>query len=514
VLPGSARLAADVFHITADARRIYLAVDDGHLAQRSAQAEAVERDVTNVRFMASVGVLLEDLRERQRAPTNDESVAVALAYELLEQGVPVPSAYQSLGIAGFRDIQTYLSLADPGEGHIKVTSRELSLLRGVVVHVEHIDRDEEFDTELVEPYRLPAAIHAAKVRLHVGSHAPCTAFIGRPVFESQHVRRDLLKSVHMTASACTAMFRNGIADCKISIERMTTTEAIEFMRAVVGNVLRDRNRQFLSAAFRINFPIVDDRPETVARHGKPITVSDRMALAGLGIELTRAGGFDKIAWDGSSNEVPSIPILEQLPLARFVELAHRAHEAGLECYVSAGCVAGHMRSATLAAIDGVGIGTSMHYLDAQTKRMGALRPDAILEALRVRDAAAGEPFSQCTRLLARLDRMYANGGLGEVEDEYRWHLFEALRDGHEQKALEIAGGLARMEALKPDFDYKLWSWVGGWDVVERSKHLLGQASPLSQPADSQALDEWQTLISRLEHIARETSAPPPTLPTG
>ena len=34
---------------------------------------------------------------------------------------------------------------------------------------------------------------------------------------------------------------------------MTATEALTFMRAVVGNVLRARNRQFLSAAFRINF---------------------------------------------------------------------------------------------------------------------------------------------------------------------------------------------------------------------------------------------------------------------
>src|SRR5439155_12033517 len=136
----------------------------------------------------------------------------------------------------------------------------------------------------------------------------------------------------------------------ISIERMTASEAITFMRAVVGNVLRDRNRQFLSAAFRINFPIVDDRSETVAQRGGPITVTTRMEIAQLGVKLARAGGFDKVAWDGSSNEVPSIPIIEQLTLSQWVELAHLAHEAGLECYVSAGCVARHMREATLAAI--------------------------------------------------------------------------------------------------------------------------------------------------------------------
>jgi hypothetical protein len=411
-LPEQAHHAADIFHITADSRYIYMAVDSTRLENHPSLAESVERDVNQIRFMASVCALLEDLREARRPATNDESVAIAMAYELLRQGTAVPSAYQSIGVSGFREFQTCLSLADPGEGHIKVTSQDARLLRGLFVHVEHIDRDEEFDTELVEPYRLPAAVNAAKVRLHVGSYAPVTAFIGRPVFESRNVHRDMLKSVHMTASACTAMYRNGIADCKISIERMTATEAITFMRAVVGNVLRDRNRQFLSAAFRINFPIVDDRPETVEEHGAPVTLTDRMDIARLGVYLAREGGFDKVAWDGSSNVVPSIPIMEQLSLGQWVELSHLAHGAGLECYVSAGCVARHMREATYAAIDGVGVGTSLHYIDPGPKLMGALRPEAIMDALQVRDDAARDPFGQLSRLLARRDRIHANAGLG------------------------------------------------------------------------------------------------------
>ncbi len=31
---------------------------------------------------------------------------------------------------------------------------------------------------------------------------------------------DLLKAAHMTASACSVMFANGVADCKIAMERM------------------------------------------------------------------------------------------------------------------------------------------------------------------------------------------------------------------------------------------------------------------------------------------------------
>ena len=506
-LPDEAHHAADRFHITADSRHIYMTVNTSRLDEHPTLAESVERDASHLRFMASVCALMEELRDAGRSPTNDESVAIGLAYDMLRQGIAIPTAYQSLGVSGFRDYQTNLSLADPGDGHIKVTSRDRRLLRGLVVHVEHIDRDEEFDTELVEPYRLPAAVNAAKVRLHVGSHAPVTAFIGRPVFESRNVRRDMLKSVHMTASACTAMYRNGIADCKISIERMTTTEAITFMRAVVGNVLRDRNRQFLSAAFRINFPVVDDRPETVAKNGGPVTLTDRMEIARLGVKLARDGGFDKVAWDGSSNEVPSIPIIEQLTLSQWVELAHLAHEAGLECYVSAGCVARHMREATLAAIDGVGVGTSLHYIDAATKLIGALRPEAIMEALHVRDETAREPFAQCSRLLARMDRMHANAGLGEAEEHYRALLILALKSGRLEHALQVAAGVARLQAMKPDYDIEFWSWVGQVDREQEAKNMLG-GDRLAITADSEATDDWQELVSRIEYIQHDDPPAP------
>lgn len=74
-------------------------------------------------------------------------------------------------------------ITDPGPGNIKVTCKDPELMKGVVVHTEHIDRGDIKDKSLVEAYRIPAHINAAKVRLHVGADAPCCAFIGRPVFE-------------------------------------------------------------------------------------------------------------------------------------------------------------------------------------------------------------------------------------------------------------------------------------------------------------------------------------------
>jgi hypothetical protein len=148
------------------------------------------------------------------------------------------------------------------------------------------------------PVWIPAAINAAKVRLHVGSDAPTTAFIGRPVLESGTFHLDLLKSVHMTASACTAMFMNGIAESKIAIERMTVTEAVKFMKSVAGNVIRNRGRQYLSAAFKINTPFIDDCPEVLAfTNGVPAKITDRMDVARMGITIARLAGFDKVTWE-------------------------------------------------------------------------------------------------------------------------------------------------------------------------------------------------------------------------
>ena len=73
-------------------------------------------------------------------------------------------------------------ITDPGPGNIKVTCKDPELMKGMVVHTEHIDRGDIKDKSLVEAHHIPAHT-LLKVRLHVGADAPCCAFIGRPVFE-------------------------------------------------------------------------------------------------------------------------------------------------------------------------------------------------------------------------------------------------------------------------------------------------------------------------------------------
>jgi hypothetical protein len=392
----------------------------------------------------------------------DERIGLQLVYALLEQGAVVRGPYKPLRVSGFRPIHAYLFNTDPGEGHITVSCADLALMRGTAVHVEHIDRDKEFNKEKVEAYRLPAAINAAKVRLHVGSDAPTTAFIGRPVFESGSFHLDLLKSVHMTASACTAMFMNGIADCKIAIERMTVNEAIEFMKSVVGNVIRDKTRQYLSAAFNINTSIVDDRPETLRfTNGVPVRITDRMDIARMGIVIAQKAGFDKVTWDGASNEVPSRPIIGredrpdkpgQLSHAQICHLVHEAHESGLNAYVSAGLEPAHMHDAVLAGLDGVGIGTSLHFIDPETKLMGALRAEKIADALTARDDAETSPMGRAAILLARTDRMFFEKTLPIELDVVRTTLFHAVVARDEKAAEHARLLLTDIEQMPNDGD--------------------------------------------------------------
>ena len=419
----------DRFSIRADKSRVYFYVVDRNLPLNSPFQQALQEDITDLEFLAQASSLAEELRDNQRNPSTDERMVLEVAYTLLAKGRSVPSAYQDLGISGFREFQTYLFNTDPGEGHISVTCRDRTLMRGAAVHIEHIDRDKEADKTKVEPYRLPAPINAAKVRLNVGSHAPCTAFIGRPVFEGDF-RFGLLKSVHMTASACNTMFRNGIADCKIGIENMTAKESIEFLKGVVGNVLREPERQFLAAAFNINTPIIDDRGNEKKK------IKNRFEIGMLGIEIAHSGGFDKVTWDGASNEIPSRPILGQLDFSEIVTLVHRAHEFGLNCYISAGLKANHMREAVYASLDGVGIGTSLHFFDPEVG-MGALKPDAISEVLSVRDQAMQETLGQAAALLARLDRLYFEGTLMENLDSDRNRLFDAIKNKDEKMAGQL-----------------------------------------------------------------------------
>lgn len=416
----------------------------------SETATAIESVRQAQLYLAAVSVQIAAVRDEQRALSGVEQIARAAAYQALEAGVTVPAAFRPIATSGFRRWQTCLSLADPGEGHNLVTCLDARVLEGTVVHVEHIDRGQQTNREIVEAYRLPAPLSAARVRLQAGIAAPCTAYIGRPAFENgavpnpatympmaRYFDEDLLKAAHMTASACSVMFANGIADCKIAIERMSAQQAIRFMAAVAGNVSRDSSRQFLSAAFNINQPLLDDRDPAAARW-----TGSRIDAAQLGIVLAQAGGFDKVTWDGASNLPKSEPIIAAFTTPEWLGLIHNAHERGLETYVSAGMDRTDMAACVESGVDGVGIGTSLHYLQRTAEGkivMGELNPEAVLDVLRVRDAAAASVKGRAAMTLAMLDRLSFERLLPVACEELRADLFTLLTQiVVDEAAVEIA----------------------------------------------------------------------------
>ena len=61
------------------------------------------------------------------------------------------------------------------------------------MHVEHLERPNHLPRENIESYRIPSIIDFARVRLHVGSSAPTTYFVGRAVKDSGNFHEDFLK---------------------------------------------------------------------------------------------------------------------------------------------------------------------------------------------------------------------------------------------------------------------------------------------------------------------------------
>jgi hypothetical protein len=102
---------------------------------------AHEREISEQRFVAAVMQMCSDYRNMGQAFAPDDELALEKAYQMLDAGVPLPRNYQPIVTGPSRKFQTYLSFADPGEGHLAVTVRRNELLYGLIVHIEYIDRD-------------------------------------------------------------------------------------------------------------------------------------------------------------------------------------------------------------------------------------------------------------------------------------------------------------------------------------------------------------------------------------
>lgn len=488
--------------LSASASHIYIRRSEEEMAPDKEVTGSVAENARDKEYLASLMRICKDVRERDREFKTSEMCGIWSGYGLIKRGTTLDFAYKGLGTSGFRERHhTLIFTTDPGDDHIRVTSRSKALMDGIAAHVEHIDRDKVTSKELVEAYRLPAAVNAAKVRLHIGNSVPVTAFIGRPVFENGNPEKSLptesfemdkLKSVHMTASACSAMFQNGIADCKVAIERMYLEDAVSFMKSVVGNVFRTPGKQTLAAAFNLNTRYFDNRYHEKPEGENCYILSDPYEIAQTAIQVARDGGFDRVTWDGASNQVPSVPIIEQLSHEQFATLVHRAHECGLQTYFSAGLEAEHVERCVYTGVDGLGIGTSLHYIDPETKLMGAFAPKAIEAVLTARDLAEATIQGRGAVLLARLDRLFFEGILKTAEERKRQELFQAV----------LAQDVDAITEILEDRDGILDSVIGMEEdgensIVERGKRTLSYVKNLQKKEKIRKMD-----IERLEKAVR------------
>jgi hypothetical protein len=449
--------------------------------------DALNRDQSRQEFVATAMQMCAEYR-RLRCPEfgPDDDLALQRAYRLLDEGVRLPATHDPIRHTEERSVQTYLSFADPGDGHLAVTVRDPDLLAGLIVHIEYIDRDNVDKKDVIEAYRLPAIRNAARVRLHVGHATPCTAYIGRPVFEGSDFELGLLKAAHTMASVCSGMFSHGIADCKIAMDGMTASQAAEFMKVVAGNVVRNPLTQSLSAAFNLNTQLKDDL------HSHGLLVNKPEDVAELAIRIVLSGHFDKIAWDGASDKVPSDPIIGLLSRARLLDLVHAAHERGLETYISAGLKPHHMRDAVMIGVGGVGIGTKLHYM--QGKVIGGIDPDKVRKALAFQKKAAEGVAGQAARELAQLDWRFAERSLNVP---VRLELFRILSeylsdiDAHEEDPYEPQGAVIQLlHQLSEKAREALKRQAAGANQIneERTRRSLRTSGiPWSGPAEQWAL---------------------------
>ncbi|KAG8790995.1 hypothetical protein FRC12_010431 [Ceratobasidium sp. 428] len=390
-------------------------------------------------FLQAAMNIANEYRNLQRPDTvkrqtvNDR-LAFHAAHYLLSQGQNEFDPYKSrfLGTVGFReqDCQTYLSLTDPGQGHVFGTTTRSDWMRGAIVHVEHLERPAHTTQAQIESYRIPSVREFARVCLHTGYAAPNTCYVGRPLRDSGDFKYDFIKLVDTVSSACTSIFHLGAAECKIGMSGLKASEMVAYMRALKGHTLKNY-RQYFSAAFNLNTPLIDDIEERY--------IKDRVKIGMRAIELTVLGGFNKVTWDGASDSYPSIPMLKaeepdkqndgQLSFADALKLVHKAHSVGLTTYFSAGFKLEHIKIAVYSGVDGVGIGGAqvLRGMDHTSGMHGEYQESRIEELLNERDQAAKDTRGLAAQLLARLDQMFFEGSINEAENKLRIKLFDTLK---------------------------------------------------------------------------------------
>jgi len=189
----------------------------------------------------------QHLRDVEQDPTMIDFMTFGLADYLLSQGgnPSDPKKARFLGTVGFRQYtNTYLSLTDPGDGHVFGTTRKSRWMRGAIVHVEHLERPQNLARDMIESYRVPSIFDFARVRLHTGYESPNTYFVGRALKDSGTFGHDFVKVVNTVSAAASAAFQLGATECKIAMDGLRSSQMVAYMRGMGGHALKN-HKQYL-----------------------------------------------------------------------------------------------------------------------------------------------------------------------------------------------------------------------------------------------------------------------------
>ena len=106
-------------------------------------------------LLSAISSRAQVLRDTDTDPSFVDFLIFHVGYELLRSGARIDSRdARWLGTSGFRrDTQTYVSLTDPGDGHVFGTTRKARWLGGAICHVEHLERPGNLAREEIESYR-------------------------------------------------------------------------------------------------------------------------------------------------------------------------------------------------------------------------------------------------------------------------------------------------------------------------------------------------------------------------
>ncbi len=364
--------------------------------------ELRRREAENDVIAASLAIKRSRAR---RIPLSDvERRLVAQAVAHVQSGIQPPATFAPIPRGSQRVHRTMLSLADPGMGHLTVTLADPDLLDGVIVHHEVISRCVADDARPdIAPYRMIDIRQNGVIRLHAADDVPVSVYAGRPSCQmpvwsdtppvgwtvADGYSLDPVTPGHLAAAAASAAFANGVADVKFCLSGLTAAQAVDFMARIRSAVDRD-SMQTLSSQFNLNVAILNDLPSASAVNGSQPLVSEPVAIARLATELTQAAGWERVTLDSASASIPSRPVTDVLGFEALAGWVRHAHALGLETYISGGMSARHIEQATLAGVDGVGIGFWIHRPGDTPRGVGDIDADRIREAIRVRNAAEAQ----------------------------------------------------------------------------------------------------------------------------